>query len=72
MQVDMVSNLAKVIMPLLVGLLFVISYLFANKNEFFQFIAYFPRRREGSIKIGSLIFGIVFILVALYNFLRHY
>ena len=68
----MFSNLFKVIMPLLAGLLFIISYFLADKNEFFRFFAYFPRKREGSIKIGSLIFGIVFIIVALYNFLATY
>ncbi|RLB38088.1 MAG: hypothetical protein DRH20_06475 [Deltaproteobacteria bacterium] len=66
----MISNLAKVVMPLAVGILFIISFFFADRNEFFNFLAYFPRKREGSIKIGSLIFGIIFVIVALYNFLR--
>ena len=66
----MISNLAKIVMPLAVGLLFIISFFFADRNEFFNFLAYFPRKREGSIKIGSLIFGIIFVIVALYNFLR--
>ena len=66
----MISNLAKIVMPLAVGLLFIISFFFADRNEFFNFLAYFPRKREGSIKIGSLIFGGIFVIVALYNFLR--
>ena len=70
MRVDFISNLSMVLMPLLVGLLFIVSYFFADKNEFFHFLAYFPRKREGSLKIGSLIFGIIFVIVAFYNYLK--
>jgi len=69
---DNISNLFKVIMPFFVGILFVLSYFFSEKNEFFHFFAYFPRRRESSIKIGSLIFGIVFLIIAFYNYLISY
>ncbi len=48
-------GLAQVLMPLLVGVLFVISYFLSDKYFFFEFIAYFPRKREGSVKVGSLI-----------------
>ena len=68
MNMDNVSNIFKVIMPLVVGTLFVVSYFFSEKNEFFNFLAHFPRKREGSIKIGSLIFGLVFLIIALYNY----
>ena len=58
---------SKILMPLLAGLLFISSYFLSEKNEFFKFIAYFPQKREGSIKAGSIIFGSAFILVAIYN-----
>lgn len=61
-------GLAQALMPLLVGILFVVSYFLSDKYFFFEFIAYFPRKREGSVKIGSLIFGIIFILISIYNF----
>ena len=67
-----VSNIFKVIMPLLGGILFIISYFFSEKNEFFSFFAYFPRKRKGSLKIGSLVFGIVFLIIAFYNYLISY
>lgn len=63
-------GLAQALMPLLVGILFVVSYFLSDKHFFFEFIAYFPRRREGSVKIGSLIFGVVFILISIYNFYK--
>jgi energy-coupling factor transporter transmembrane protein EcfT len=66
---DDVSNIFKVIMPLLGGILFIVSYVFSEKNEFFNLIAHFPRKRKGSIKIGSLIFGLVFLIIAIYNYL---
>jgi hypothetical protein len=53
---DDVSNIFKVIMPLLGGMLFILSYFFSEKNEFFNFLAHFPRKREDSLKIGSVIF----------------
>jgi len=62
-------NLAKVIVPLAVGALFICSFFLAEKNQFFKYLAYFPRKRERSLKVGSLIFGIVFVIVAFYNFL---
>lgn len=60
-------DLLKIAMPFVVGVLFVMSYFFSDKHFIFEFLAYFPRRRSNSIKAGSLIFGIVFILVAVYN-----
>ena len=59
----------KIIIPFLVGILFVASYFYSEKNEFFKFFAYFPRKRKGSVKTGSIIFGAAFTLVALYNLL---
>ena len=69
---DDVSNIFKVIAPLIGGALFIVSYFFSEKNEFFHFLAYFPRKRESSIKIGSLIFGIVFLIIAFYNYIILY
>jgi hypothetical protein len=63
----MVSNILKVLIPFLFGVLFISSYFFAQKNEFFHFLAYFPRQRTGSIKVGSLVFGFAFIIVSLIN-----
>ena len=57
----------KILMPLIGGVLFITSYFLSEKNEFFKFIAYFPRKREGSIKAGSIVFGAVFILIGIYN-----
>lgn len=59
----------KIIIPFLVGLLFITSYFYSEKNELFKFLAYFPRKRKGSVKAGPLFFGAAFILVALYNLL---
>ena len=60
-------DLLKVAMPLAVGVLFVLSYFLSDKHFIFEFLAYFPRKKPGSVKAGSLVFGVVFILVALYN-----
>ena len=70
MRIIMITNLIKVVMPLSVGIIFILSYFLADRNEFFNFLAYFPRKREGSIKFGSLIFGGSFVIVSLYNFFR--
>ena len=57
-------------MPALVGALFVASYFLADKHYFFEFLAYFPRKREKNVKIGPLIFGGAFLLIALFNWWR--
>jgi len=59
--------LPKIIAPLLVGLLFVSAYFLPERGEFFKFLAYSPRKREGSRKIGSIVFGAALTLVAIYN-----
>ena len=69
---NMFSDLFKVIMPLLAGTLFITSYFLADMNEFFRFFAYFPRKRKGSVRFGSLIFGAAFIIVGIYNYLATY
>jgi len=63
----MVSAVAISVMPLAVGVLFVISFFFSDKNELFRFLAYFPRKRERSVKAGSLVFGVALIIVGLFN-----
>lgn len=63
-------GLAQALMPLLVGIFFVVSYFLSDKHFFFEFIAYLPMKRKGSVKIGSLIFGIIFILISIYNFYK--
>jgi hypothetical protein len=67
MQVELFLKISKVGMPLIVGILFIVSYFLADKSEFFHFLAYFPRKREGSIRIGSVVFGAAFLLIAIYN-----
>ena len=69
MQIELLLKNSKVVMPLIVGILFVASYFLADKSEFFNFLAYFPRKREGSIRFGSLVFGTAFLLIAIYNLL---
>ena len=59
----------KIIIPFLAGLLFITSYFCSEKNEFFKFFAYFPRKRKDSLKTGSFVFGAALTLVALYNLL---
>jgi len=61
-----IENL-RILILFLVGIIFIASYFFSEKNEFFSFIAYFPRKRKGSVKSGSIVFGAAFILVAIYN-----
>ena len=68
----MITNLAEIIMPFTVGILFIISFFFSDRNVFFNFLAYFPRKRDGSIKSGSLIFGIIFVIIAVYNLLKKF
>jgi len=48
----------RLIMLMLAGLMFVVSYFMADKNWFFELLAYFPRKRKGSVKIGGLAFGL--------------
>jgi hypothetical protein len=67
MQIELFLKISRVGAPFIVGILFIASYFLADKNEFFHFLAYFPRKREGSIRIGSLVFGAAFILIAIYN-----
>jgi len=67
MQIETILNLSRVGAPLIVGVLFILSYFLSDKNEFFHLLAYFPRKREGSIKIGAVVFGGAFILIAFYN-----
>lgn len=67
MQINKALYLARIIMAFSIGILFIISYFLEDKNDFFNFIAYFPRKRKGSIKAGSLIFGIIFIIIAIYH-----
>jgi len=63
----MVSNVLRVLIPFLFGVLFISSYFLADKNEFFHFIAYFPRNKTGRIKAGPLVFGLAFIIVSFIN-----
>ena len=56
----------QIVIGFAVGFLFIVSYFFSDKNFLFQFLAYFPRKRKGSVKIGSLIFGLVFVLISTY------
>jgi len=71
MQIGLL-DISRVGAPLIVGVLFITSYFFSDKNEFFHWLAYFPRKREGSMKIGAVVFGAAFILIALYNCLVIY
>ena len=64
------GNSFQIIIPAIVGILFVASYFLADKNSFFGFLAYFPRKREGSMKVGGLAFGCGFLIVALINYIR--
>lgn len=55
-----------------VGLLFFLSYFLAEKNAFFEYLAYFPRKREKSVKIGGLIFGRALWVVAILHIIRFF
>jgi hypothetical protein len=59
----------RLFMLVLTGLMFVVSYFLAEKNWFFDWLAHFPRKREGSMKVGGLIFGVGLWVVAAITYL---
>jgi hypothetical protein len=59
----------KIVLLALLGLLFFVSYFLADKNWFFEYLAYFPRKRKGAQKIGGLVFGCGFWVIAIINYL---
>jgi len=62
-------QIGKVVVPALFGIMFILSYFLADKSWFFEYLAYFPRKREGALKIGGLVFGCGFCVVAIINYL---
>jgi hypothetical protein len=58
-------EIIKIVGLVLFGLVFVLSYFLAEKNWFFEYLAYFPRKRKGAQKIGGLVFGCGFWVVAI-------
>ena len=59
-------HIVQICIGLLIGILFVASYFLSEKNYFFEYLAYFPRKKKGSTKAGSLIFGSIIIAIAIY------
>lgn len=59
----------QIVLLALLGLLFFVSYFLADKNWFFEYLAYFPRKRKGAQKIGGLVFGCGFWVIAIISYL---
>jgi len=62
-------QIIRILLAFFVGLLFVLSYFLADKHWFFEWLAYFPRRRKGALKVSGLIFGCVLWLIAIYHYM---